>query len=113
MTPLASPPAALGDRMVAVACPVCHAALAASAAAAAPARCPLCLSGFIVPESPPQRRPAADQPDDARSAEPRHLTREERDVRRARRNILRLVGGVVILLAFVLLFGTRRPKKPR
>jgi hypothetical protein len=38
------------------------------------------------------------------------LTAEEKTVRRARRNVIMLLGGVSILMAIVLLLGTKRTK---
>jgi hypothetical protein len=41
----------------------------------------------------------------------RRLTPEERAVRRARRNMIMMLTGVSILMAIVLVFGTKRPKR--
>jgi hypothetical protein len=115
MTMLASMQTAPADPLMAVACPGCHAALSAeSAAAGTPARCPLCQAAFAHP-APRQQRPQADvsQPASERDGDPLRRLREERSTRRGRRNLVMLVSGVVILLAIVLLFGTRRPKKRR
>ena len=40
-----------------------------------------------------------------------HLTPEEKAGRRARRNLIMMLTGVSILMAIVLLFGTKRPKR--
>lgn len=118
MTPNASPPAHAGpdgDSLIAVACPACHAALAApSLSAGEQARCPLCLSGFAIP-LPPRATPEASPParNAGRTDEPKRQRREEKAARRARRNVMMLVTGVVILLAIVLIFGTRRTKQRR
>ena len=124
-TPLLQPSSAADRRssrqsspdepLIAVACPACHAALAADrSAAGAPGRCPLCRAAFTLPV-PLQRRsaPDASAPSEQRNDDPLRRLREERSHRRARRNIVMLVSGVVILLAIVLLFGTRRPRKRR
>lgn len=122
MTTLAPPrsaaEASAGDPLLAVACPLCHAALAAPrAAAGGPARCPVCQGAFLVPL--PTQRPQsardrrADDAADDHEAGPIRTAREEKALRRARRNLLMLFSGVLILLAIVLLFGTRRPKKRR
>jgi hypothetical protein len=41
----------------------------------------------------------------------RRLTPEEKAVRRARRNLIMMLAGVSILMAIVLLFGTKRPNR--
>jgi hypothetical protein len=41
----------------------------------------------------------------------RRLTPEEKAVRRGRRNLIMMLTGVSILMAIVLLFGTKRPKR--
>ena len=41
----------------------------------------------------------------------RRLTPEEKAGRRARRNLIMMLTGVSILMAIVLLFGTKRPKR--
>lgn len=41
----------------------------------------------------------------------RRLTPEERAVRRARRNMIMMLTGVSILMAIVLVFGTKRSKR--
>lgn len=41
----------------------------------------------------------------------RRLTPEEKAVRRARRNLIMMLTGVSILMAIVLLFGTKRPRR--
>jgi hypothetical protein len=41
----------------------------------------------------------------------RRLTSEEKALRRTRRNIVMMLCGVSILMAIVLLFGTKRPKR--
>jgi hypothetical protein len=116
MTTLSPPPSPSphAEPLFALACPGCHAALAADReSAGTPGRCPLCHAAFTLPVPPTKvahEEPApADRPDD----DPQRRLREERSTRRARRNIVMLVSGVVILLAIVLLFGTRRPKKRR
>lgn len=118
MTRLAPPPSpsrsSHAEPLLALACPGCHAALAADrASAGTPGRCPLCHAAFTLPVPPAnvarQATAPADRPDD----DPLRRLRDERSTRRARRNIVMLVSGVVILLAIVLLFGTRRPKKRR
>lgn len=122
MTTLAPPRSAseafAGDPLLAVACPACHAALAAAReAAGSPARCPLCQGAFLLP-LPPRREPAArdrhagDSGED-RDADPIRSAREQKAIRRTRRNLLMLFSGATLLLALVLLFGTRRPKKRR
>jgi hypothetical protein len=115
MTALASIEPVPADPVMAVACPGCHAALSAERSAAGTlARCPLCQAAFALP-APRQRRSQADvsQPAGERDDDPLRRLREERSIRRGRRNLVMLVSGVVILLAIVLLFGTRRPKKRR
>jgi len=122
MTTLAPPrsasDASAGDPLLAVACPACHAALAAPRAAAGmPARCPVCLGAFLVP-LPSQRAPSgrdrrADDAAERNDADPIRSAREEKAIRRTRRNLLMLFSGATLLLALVLLFGTRRPKKRR
>lgn len=122
MTTLAPPrpdsEASGSDPLLALACPACHAALAAPrTAAGTAARCPVCQEAFVVPK-PPQRGQAAR---DRRAGEaagdhdagPVRSAREEKAIRRTRRNLLMLFSGVTILLAIVLLFGSRRPKKHR
>lgn len=122
MTTLTPPPAATrtaeGDPLLAVACPACHAALAAArAAAGTTARCPVCRVAFLLPTPAPHEPSARDRMIDgataADGADPRRRDREEKARRRARRNLLMLFTGGTILLAIVLLFGTRRPKKQR
>jgi len=41
----------------------------------------------------------------------RRLTPEEKALRRTRRNVVTMLAGVSILMAIVLLFGTKRPKR--
>ena len=41
----------------------------------------------------------------------RRLTSEEKALRRTRRNVVMMLAGVSILMAIVLLFGTKRPKR--
>lgn len=41
----------------------------------------------------------------------RRLTPQEKASRRARRNLIMMLAGVSILMAIVLLFGTKRPKR--
>lgn len=122
MTTLAPPRSAAeasgGNPLLAVACPACHAALAAPRTSAGmAARCPVCQGAFLVPLPPRREQAARDrQADDAaesRDADSIRSVREERAIRRTRRNLLMLFSGVAILLAIVLLFGSRRPKKRR
>jgi hypothetical protein len=47
------------------------------------------------------------------AADPIRAAREAKAIRRTRRNLLMLFSGGSILLAIVLLFGSRRPKKRR
>ena len=110
--------ASTSDPLVAVACPDCHAALAAPwEAAGTSGRCPLCRAPFLLPIPAPGEPAApdraADDADGSREADPVRLSREEKARRRARRNVVMLVSGVVILLTIVLLFSTRRPRKRR
>jgi len=117
-----------GECLLAVACPACHAAVAVTQdLVGGPARCPLCTSGFLVP-TPPRAAPTpaesaplsweepaaivAEKPKPAKVSldESRRTAREERAVRRARRNMVMLVAGVCFLLAFVIIFGTKRRK---
>lgn len=116
--------AAAGDMLLAVACPSCHVALAASVSlVGAAAQCPLCTAGFIVPElprpEPPKPRgemefaepPAATIEGEEGVIELRRLTPEEKARRRARRNAIMLLSGVTLLLTIVLVLGRKRPKK--
>lgn len=122
MTVLTPPPAATppsgSEPLLAVACPACHAALAAARAeAGTAARCPVCRIAFMLP-LPPRREPAARDRGDAESnradgVDPLRHDRDQKSIRRARRNILMLTAGAAILLAIVLLFGSRRPQKRR
>jgi len=114
MTNLAPPPAA-DEPLLAVACPGCHGALSAAHAAAGEAACcPLCHTAFRLPVPPRKRlEPAATPTPEPRDEDPVRRLREARSRRRSRRNIVMLVSGIVILLAIVLLFGTRRLKKRR
>jgi len=104
-----APPPPRDEPLLAIACPGCHAALAAPAGG--PARCPLCLSGFMVPAAPRPRPAAAAEAKD--EAEIRRLSREERAVRRGRRNMVMLFSGVFVLMALVLILGTRRARRRR
>ena len=122
MTILSPPPAAThtggGDPLLAVACPACHAVLAAaSAEAGTAARCPVCRVAFLLPV-PPRRGASSrdrgiDDPGAADGADRLHRGRERRSYRRARRNLLMLVSGAAILLAIVLLLGARQPRRHR
>lgn len=121
MTTLAPPQSAseaAGEPLLAVACPACHAALAApGTSAGSPARCPLCRGAFLVP-MPPRHDTAArkrltDDATEDRDSAPIRSTREQKAIRRTRRNLLMLFSGAAILLAIVLLFGARRPKQHR
>lgn len=108
-----------GDHpLLAVACPACHAALsAAREEAGTAARCPVCLVAFLLPtpprSKPSRRRRTSDDSPAADGADPLRRDRDEKSRRRARRNLLMLFSGVTILLAIVLLFGTRRPRPRR
>ena len=121
------PPA--GDPLMAVACPSCHGAIAVAAALAGNAvRCPLCSRGLLVPPAwqPPAVPPVAASPEPPgelafrepvmtvtsgdRVIELRRLTPEEKAARRARRNLIMLLTGVSILLAIVVVLGTKRRK---
>lgn len=122
MTTHAPPPSAADasadDPLLAVACPICHAALAAPRTmAGGPTRCPVCQDAFLVPLPPRPDSAAPDHRSDdavaAHDAAPMRSARDEKALRRARRNLLMLFSGVSILLAIVLLFGSRRPKKRR
>lgn len=120
-----------GDEcLLAVACPSCHAALAVPGPlVGGAARCPLCTGAFLVPLPPrPAAVETAPEPPQPRGelefAEPanrriagedgvielRRLTPEEKAARRARRNAIMLLTGVAILMAIVLLFGTKKKK---
>jgi len=116
--PRAAMQASGNDPLLAVACPACHAALAAArAAAGTAARCPVCRVAFLLPV-PARHEPAArhrriDDAGAADGADPLRRDREEKARRRARRNLLMLFSGATILLAIVLLFGSRRPQKRR
>lgn len=118
------------DSLLAVACPSCHAALAVPGPfAGGVARCPLCAGGFYVPlphqpatvaapQQPPQPRGELDFEEPANPTiagekgliQLRRLTPKERAARRTRRNAIMLLMGVAILMAIVLIFGTK--KKP-
>lgn len=122
MTILAPPPAATrpagGDPLLAVACPACHAALAAArTAAGTAARCPVCRVAFLLPV-PPRHEPAARgrRSDGGRAADgidPLRRDRAEKARRRARRNLLMLFSGAAVLLAIVLLLGARPRRRNR
>ena len=127
------------EPLLAVACPTCFGAIAVgSELLGHPAECPLCGQGFLLPvagvadapRQPPAASPAADGPAaDAPAAELqfqepartvvsgdqvitlRRLTSEEKALRRTRRNVVMMLAGVSILMAIVLLFGTKRPKR--
>jgi hypothetical protein len=124
------------EPLLAVACPTCFGAIAAgSELLGHPAECPLCGQGFLLPvagvaDAP--RQPSAASPAASPAApaaelqfqEPvrtvvsgdqvitlRRLTSEEKALRRTRRNVVMMLAGVSILMAIVLLFGTKRPKR--
>jgi ribosomal protein S27E len=94
-------------------------------------RCPECRAAFVVPQ-PELPTEAFDRPDDPPDVSPpdaagtagptfrepvktletasgtvvlRRLTPEERSQRRARRTLILMVAGALLLFAFVLLFG--------
>jgi len=118
MTTLAPPrpdsEASGSDPLLALACPACHAALAAPrTTAGTAARCPVCHEAFLVPQPPQRAQAARDRRADDADAGPVRSAREEKAIRRTRRNLLMLFSGVTILLAIVLIFGSRRPKKRR
>ncbi len=122
MTTLAPPRPDSGasgsDPLLAIVCPACNAALAApGTAAGTAARCPVCGGAFLVPLPAQRARAARDRrADDAAGDHDAGSVRSDRDekaIRRTRRNLLMLFSGVAILLAIVLLFGSRRPKKRR
>lgn len=119
LTPPRSDSEGLGcDPLLAVACPACHAALAAPRAAAGkPARCPVCQGEFLMPLSPRREETGgdhrADEAAEGLAVDPIRGAREVRAIRRTRRNLLMLFSGGSILLAIVLLFGSRRPRKRR
>jgi hypothetical protein len=122
MTTLAPPRPDAGasgsDPLLALACPACHAALAAPrATAGTAARCPVCQQAFLVPLPPRRAQAARERRAHTAAADhdagPVRSAREEKAIRRTRRNLLMLFSGVTILLAIVLLFGSRRPKKQR
>jgi len=60
---------------------------------------------------PPRSRKAAAQR--TGDEDLRRRGREDRSRRRARRNIVMLLAGVVLLLGIVLTLGTRRPRNRR
>jgi len=122
------------EPLLAVACPTCFGAIAVgSELLGHPAECPLCGQGFLLPvagvadapRQPPAASPAADAPAaELQFQEPvrtvvsgdqvitlRRLTPEEKALRRTRRNVVTMLAGVSILMAIVLLFGTKRPKR--
>jgi len=115
-----------------VECPGCRRPLAVRRDRAGRAvRCPECRAEFVVPQPQlpteacdlPDDLPDASPPDDAEAAGPtfrepvktletttgtvvlRRLTPEERAQRRARRTLILMVAGALLLFAFVLLFG--------
>lgn len=102
------------DPLLAVACPACHAALAAArTAAGTAARCPVCQGAFLVPKPPAARDPLADERSQDRDPDLLRRARDGKAIRRTRRNLLMLFSGATILLAIVLLLGSRRPHKRR
>jgi len=131
------PPAAFRpEPLIAIACPGCGVAVAVGVAfLGQAAECPLCGSGFRVPSpdlSTPQLPSTADLPSAETSGqnaqlafdEPvttvgsgdatitlRRLTPAEKASRRARRNLVMMLAGVSILMAIVLLLGTKRPSR--
>lgn len=117
MTAAASP--ALDEPLLAVGCPTCHAAVAVEQALAGhPARCPICRGGFLVPAARSVRESGS--PHGGNSARPqptdedrRREARADKSRRRGRRNVVMLFVGVAILLAIVVVLGTKRPKNRR
>jgi hypothetical protein len=111
------------EPLLAVACPSCHGAIAAPAwLAGRAAQCPICAGGFLVPLPPPPEPPKPrgelefDDPanktimGDEGVIELRRLTPEEQAARRARRNVLMLLSGVVILMTIAIALGRKRRK---
>lgn len=125
------------EPLIAIACPGCSVAVAVTAAfLGQAAECPLCGSGFRVPgpnigtpQLPSTRNlPATtDFPATFKAElafdEPvttvgsgdatitlRRLTPAEKASRRTRRNLIMMLVGVSILMAIVLLLGTKRPR---
>jgi hypothetical protein len=127
------PPAAFGpEPLIAIACPGCNVAVAVGVAfLGQAAECPLCGSGFRVPSpdlSTPQLPSTPNVPSAIQAElafdEPvttvgsgdatitlRRLTPAEKASRRARRNLVMMLAGVSILMAIVLLLGTKRPNR--
>jgi len=131
------PPAAFRpEPLIAIACPGCGVAVAVGVAfLGQAAECPLCGSGFRVPSHSPgpdlstpqlsatpqlpsaiQAELAFDEPvttvgsGDA-TITLRRLTPDEKASRRTRRNLIMMLAGVSILMAIVLLLGTKRPSR--
>jgi len=127
------PPAAFRpEPLIAIACPGCGVAVAVGVAfLGQAAECPLCGSGFRVPSpdlSTPQLPSTANVPSAIQAElafdEPvttvgsgdatitlRRLTPAEKASRRTRRNLIMMLAGVSILMAIVLLLGTKRPNR--
>lgn len=127
------PPAALQpEPLIAIACPGCGVAVAVGVAyLGQAAECPLCGSGFRVPSPGPdlvmRQLPSTPNVPSGMKAtlafdEPvttvgsgdttitlRRLTPTEKASRRTRRNLVMMLVGVSILMAIVLLLGTKRP----
>lgn len=128
------------EPLIAIACPGCSVAVAVTAAfLGQAAECPLCGSGFRVPSPSPdlstpqlpstRNLPATtDFPATIKAElafdEPvttvgsgdatitlRRLTPAEKASRRTRRNLVMMLVGVSILMAIVLLLGTKRPSR--
>lgn len=114
--------------LMAIACPSCHTALAVNVDLSGHiAECPLCTMVFLVPPTaanalpPPQSAPAVLEPrgelefsepikcidNGAQMIQLHRLTPEEKASRRARRNLIMLLVGVTILVAIVLILGTK------
>jgi len=126
------PPAAFRpEPLIAIACPGCSVAVAVGVVfLGQAAECPLCGSGFRVPSpdfSTPQLPATQDLPSAIQAElafdEPvktvgsgdatiplRRLTPAEKASRRTRRNLVMMLVGVSILMAIVLLLGTKRPR---
>lgn len=117
MTAAAS--SALPEPLLAVGCPTCHAALAVEEALAGhPARCPICQGGFLVPAARSVRGSGSARGGGAAHPQPadedrRREARADKSRRRGRRNAVMLFLGVAILLAIVVVLGTKRPKNRR
>ena len=114
--------------LMAVACPSCHTALAVNVDLSGhTAECPLCTMVFRVPPAAanalqsPQSAPAVLEPrgelefpepikcidNGAQIIRLHRLTPEEKASRRARRNLIMLLVGLTILVALVLILGTK------